>query len=394
MSGAGRDGAGAAVPRELRCAVAVARGNFLLDLSLEVAPGEILGVIGPNGAGKSTLLGAIAGTLPLSSGRIELGGRFLSRSEEGAIEVFLPRSSRRVGHLDQRARLFPHLDAAANIAFGPRSQRMSRSRAASLSREWLERVGLGRRGDARESELSGGQQQRVAIARTLAADPDLLLLDEPFAALDVASAQQLRSLVASEIRRLGVPALLVTHDPVDLIALADRVMVIEEGRIRQLGSTAQVLAAPTTGFAAEFSGRVLLRGIAAEDGSLRLSGGPVEGIRGSGFLPAPGRPAVASFDPVAVRVSPIADRGQGPGPGPDVFRASSHGPSDGVGAIWDGTVSALAASRTGVRLEFEEWPGFVAEVPVSRALDPEIAPGARVRIELSAAEVRFAVPAS
>ncbi|QZY52830.1 ABC transporter ATP-binding protein [Leucobacter tenebrionis] len=377
--------------------MAVARGNFLLEVSLEVAPGEILGVIGPNGAGKSTLLGAVAGTLPLSSGRIELGGRCLSRSEEGAAEVFLPRSARRVGHLDQRARLFPHLDAAANIAFGPRSQRVPRSRAASLAREWLERVGLEGRGDARETELSGGQQQRVAIARTLAADPDLLLLDEPFAALDVASAQQLRVLVASEIRRLGVPAMLVTHDPVDLIALADRVMVIEEGRIAQLGSVAEVLAAPATDFAAEFSGRVLLRGTAAEDGSLQLSGAPVEGIRGSGSLPGPGHPAVASFDPVAVRVSPLAGPGSDLGPGPGVFSASaasSHGPGDGAGAIWDGTVSALAASRTGVRLEFEEWPGFVAEVPVSRALDPEIAPGARVRIELSAAEVRFAVPAS
>jgi molybdate transport system ATP-binding protein len=281
-------GSGRGIAGALRCRIEVARGDFRLDARFEVSPGEIVAVIGPNGAGKSTLLGAVAGTLPLSAGRVELGGRTLSRREPGSPTTLLPRSARRVGHLDQRARLFPHLDAAANIAFGPRSQRVPRTRAVRVAHDWLERVGLAGRGSAREDELSGGQQQRVAIARTLAADPGALLLDEPFAALDVSSAQDLRRLVADEIRRLGVPALLVTHDPVDLIALADRVLVLEGGRIAQSGAVAEVLSAPATGFAAEFAGRVLVAGVASTGGSLRLEGAPVDRIRGSGPLPRPG----------------------------------------------------------------------------------------------------------
>ncbi|EYT52153.1 molybdenum ABC transporter ATP-binding protein [Leucobacter sp. UCD-THU] len=379
-------GSGRGIAGALRCRIEVARGDFRLDARFEVSPGEIVAVIGPNGAGKSTLLGAVAGTLPLSAGRVELGGRTLSRREPGSPTTLLPRSARRVGHLDQRARLFPHLDAAANIAFGPRSQRVPRTRAVRVAHDWLERVGLAGRGSAREDELSGGQQQRVAIARTLAADPGALLLDEPFAALDVSSAQDLRRLVADEIRRLGVPALLVTHDPVDLIALADRVLVLEGGRIAQSGAVAEVLSAPATGFAAEFAGRVLVAGVASAGGSLRLEGAPVDRIRGSGPLPRPGLTAVASFDPTAVRVSSHGRRaGEAPMPG-------DRGDSDGSSTVWAGTVSALSASRTGVRLAFAEWPEFVAEVPVSRALDPEIAPGSRVRLELRAADVTFAVP--
>lgn len=380
-------------PAGLRCAIEVVRGGFRLEAELAVGAGEIVGIIGPNGAGKSTLLGAIAGTLPLAAGRIELGPRMLSRREPGAPAVDLPRAERRIGHLDQRARLFPHLDAAANIAFGPRAQGLSRRRAAVVAREWLTRVGLADRGAAREGELSGGQQQRVAIARTLAAGPELLLLDEPFAALDVASAQELRRLVAAEIRRLAVPALLVTHDPVDLISLADRVLVLEKGRIAQRGSAAEVLGAPITDFAAEFSGRVLLRGTAGEE-VLQIVGAPVERLPGTGDLPSPGRAAVASFDPAAVRVRPVGATGDS-GVGYDGgVGGSGRSGGSGTGVVWEGTVAALSASRTGVRIGFEEWSGFAAEVPVSRALDPALAPGSRLRVELAAADVRFAAPAS
>lgn len=359
----------------LICSVEVARGTFDLRIDLTVDPGEIVGVIGANGSGKSTLLGSIAGTLPIRSGRIALGDRTLSSREEGSRELSLPRAARRVGLLDQRARLFPHLDATANITFGPRAQGRSRSEADATAREWLERVGLAGRGAARENELSGGQQQRVAIARTLAAEPQALLLDEPFAALDVSSSSDLRVLLTQEIRRLDVPTVLVTHDPVDLIALADRVLVLEAGRVAQQGTVAEILAAPTTDFAAEFSGRTLLRGHATENGTLRVDGAPVPEIQGRQALAEPGRAAVGSFDPADVRIEAATSAASDSAP-------HSTGAAAFDSLIWIGTVSSLSSSRTGVRVECFEWPGFFAEVPVSRASEAWLQPGSHVRLEI------------
>lgn len=244
--------------------VRVRRGAFVLTAALRIAPGETVGVIGGNGSGKSTLLGAVAGSIAVEEGVIELGDRTLNRSEPGARPFTAARAVRRVGMLDQRARLFPHMDAAANIEFGPRSQGRSRSELAPIAEGWLARVGLRGRGAAKEGELSGGQQQRVAIARTLAADPAALLLDEPFAAIDVESAKELRGLMAAEIERLGVPAILVTHDPEDLVQLADCVVVLEGGGVSQIGEVAEVFADPATEFAAEFAWRASWRGLAPE----------------------------------------------------------------------------------------------------------------------------------
>ena len=365
---------GAGGPLDAR--IRVERGAFALDTALHVAPGEILGLIGANGAGKSTLLGALAGTLSLTSGSIALGGRTLTRID-GDARVSLPRAARRIGYLDQRARLFPHLDAIANVAFGPRAQGHGRRAAERAAREWLERVGLGDRGSARADQLSGGQQQRIAIGRTLAADPALLLLDEPFAALDVSSSAELRHLLAAEVQRLGVPTILVTHDPVDLIALADRVLVLEAGRIGQLGSVPEVLGAPSTPFAAEFAGRALLHGRASDRGTLLVAGAPLAEVSGVGQLPAPGAAAVASFDPAAVRLS-HADS--------PIMADSS------LAASWTGTVAAVFASRTGVRVTCAEWPEFIAELPVSRAVDQQVEVGDRVRLELARADLTFATP--
>lgn len=371
--------AGGALDARIR----VSRGAFTLDTEVRVEPGEVLGLIGANGAGKSTFLGSLAGTLALDAGHVGLGDRTLARAESAAPRIALPRAARRIGYLDQRARLFPHLNAVANVAFGPRAQGRGRRDAERTARDWLERVGLGDRGDARASQLSGGQQQRIAIGRTLAAHPELLLLDEPFAALDVSSSNDLRQLLAAEVRRLGVPAILVTHDLVDLIALADRVLVLESGRIGQLGSVPDVLGAPSTPFAAEFAGRALLRGRASERGTLLVDGAPVSEIAGTGELPAPGAAAVASFDPASVRLTP-ADAPLAPEP------LSDGGAAPAV--RWTGTVTAVSASRTGVRIACAEWPEFVAEIPVSRAVDQHVEVGDRVRLELARADLRFAAP--
>jgi molybdate transport system ATP-binding protein len=361
--------------------VLVQRGRFALHAAARVDPGEVLGVIGANGSGKSTLVGSIAGTHRIAAGRVALGDRVLCAREPGSPEVRIPRADRRIGHLDQRARLFPHLDARSNIAFGPRAQGIRRRSADAAAEQWLERIGLPGRGSAHEHQLSGGQQQRVAIARALAAGPEALLLDEPFAALDVMSSDDLRGLVAAEKYRLGIPVVLVTHDPVDLIALADRVLVLEHGGIGQSGTVAEVLGAPASPFAAEFTGRVLVEGVASPNGALRLATAPLSELRGSGELPAPGERAVASFAPSAVRIAP-EDRPRAPEPD-DAARPINS---------WSDTIRAVSASPAGFRVECAGWAGFAAELPLSGALEPWLSSGSRVRLEISAEDVRFAVP--
>lgn len=372
----------------LEADVAVTRGAFALEARVTVRPGTVLGVIGANGSGKSTMLGVLAGTVALDHGEVRLGERQLSASDHGNASVAVPRAARQVGLLDQRARLFAHMSARENIAFGPRAQGVPRARALEIADEWLDRIGLSHKAQARESQLSGGQQQRVAIARTLASDPDLLLLDEPFAALDVTSSAELRQLLGDEVRRLGVPALLVTHDPVDLIALADEVVVLEQGRVAQRGAVAEVLGAPATAFAAEFAGRTLLHGVASESGTLLVTGAPVPALHGSGVLPNPGQPAVASYDPSQVQIARVAGASEG-----SKGRGSADPRSEHDGGVqWVGTVIGVAASRTGVRVTCGEWPEFVADISVARALELALSPGDTLELHLPGGAMMFATP--
>ncbi|WBL19839.1 ABC transporter ATP-binding protein [Citricoccus sp. NR2] len=222
-AGGPNSGSGAGLTADLE----VRRGEFRLRAALTVAPGETLGVVGPNGAGKTTLLAAVAGTLDERAGTTLTGSIAVGARELAA----LPAWRRRVGYVEQKPRLFPHLDAADNISFGLRAHGMRRRPARALAAEWLERVGLPGRDRARASELSGGQQQRVALARALAHTPEVVLLDEAFAALDMDSAAGLRELVRDELARLQVPALMVTHDGDDLDALADRVLALDRGQV-------------------------------------------------------------------------------------------------------------------------------------------------------------------
>lgn len=215
-----RDSAGLDFAAEVR------RGAFVMSAQLHVARGETLGVVGPNGAGKSTLLGAIAGTQVVSTGSVAVAGRALAD---------VPPWKRRIGYLEQKPRLFPHLDAADNISFGLRSRGVRRRAARAEAAQWLERMGLPGRDRDRPAAFSGGQQQRIALARALAAAPEVVLLDEPFAALDVTSAVALRELVREELDRLQVPALMVTHDPQDLAVLADRTVALDRGRVVESG---------------------------------------------------------------------------------------------------------------------------------------------------------------
>lgn len=264
-------------------------------LALSVAPGETCALIGPNGAGKSSVLEAVIGVLTPAAGRIQLDGRLLSGPG-----VRVPVHRRRVGWLAQRPLLFDHLNVRDNVAFGLVSTGHRRADARRRALDELELVGARELAERRPSQLSGGQAQRVGIARALAAEPDALLLDEPLAAIDVQGAAEIRQVLAQRLQALRLPVLLVTHDLIDLWRLADRVVVLTEGRIVEQGSVAQVMRRPRNEFPASLGGRNLIAGVAAGPESLRADGLLVHGLPDAPL--ASGAATLALIEPAAIAV--------------------------------------------------------------------------------------------
>ncbi|WP_092597251.1 ATP-binding cassette domain-containing protein [Actinopolyspora xinjiangensis] len=266
-------------------------------MACRVRPGEVLAVLGPNGAGKSTLLTALTGSVRPERGRVSLDGRTWLDTER---RIDVPTHRRGVGLLAQRAVLFPHLTALDNVAFGLRTAGVRRRPARRAALEWLRRTDTGELSDRRPAELSGGQAQRVALARALAADPELLLLDEPLSALDVATAPAMRGLLRRVLGEQRSPCVLVTHDVLDAVVLADRVVVLDRGGVVEQGRTRRVLARPRTAFTARIAGLNLVNGSAAGDSVETPRGGVVHG----GVVEPAGRgePAAAVFPPTAVAV--------------------------------------------------------------------------------------------
>ncbi|WP_114453306.1 ATP-binding cassette domain-containing protein [Halopolyspora algeriensis] len=276
--------------------VALRRAGFGLDVTCTVAPGEVVAVLGPNGAGKSTLLSALSGLVRPERGRIALGDRVWLDTDHN---VDLPAHRRGVGLLAQNALLFPYLSALDNVAFGPRAAGAGKRTARTIAERWLARVDAADLAGHRPGRLSGGQAQRVALARALAADPELLLLDEPLAALDVDAAPALRGLLHRVLRSQHRPTVLVTHDVLDAVVLADRVLVLVDGRIAEQGPTRAVLARPRAAFTARIAGLNLVPGIAEEEG-IKTGEGVI-----SGRIAEPveqGEAAAAVFAPSAVAV--------------------------------------------------------------------------------------------
>lgn len=230
--------------------------DFALDLGLSIPSGRTVALLGPNGAGKTTAVSSLAGLLPIDSGRIELVGTVLDDPER---DLLVAPEDRRVGVVFQDQLLFPHMSALENVAFGLRSRGMTRDEARSRACAWMDRVGLGGFESRRPGELSGGQAQRIALARALATDPDLLLLDEPLSALDVTSRAELRLLLSEHLSAFDGPRLLITHDPTEAFQLADEIHVIEHGRVTQTGTAADIRMRPRTPYAADLGGSNLLR---------------------------------------------------------------------------------------------------------------------------------------
>ena len=246
----------------LIAAVCVEYPDFTLDVELTADRGAVVCVLGPNGADKSTLLAALAGLAPLARGRIELDGRLLADAAAG---LAVPPERRPIGVVFQDYLLFPHLSALDNVAYGLRSRGLPRRAARARARAWLEQVGLSDLAAALPARLSGGQAQRVALTRALAVEPALLLLDEPLAALDVRTRAETRRALRARLGEFGGVKLIVTHDPLEAIALADRLVVIEQGRVVQTGAPAEVTARPRSAWVADLVGVNLFRGRAADD---------------------------------------------------------------------------------------------------------------------------------
>ena len=221
----------------------VQRGGFDLDVAFSLAERRTLAIVGPNGAGKSSLAGALAGFVEVREGRILVGDRVLTDTAAG---IDLPMDKRRVGVVFQDHLLFPHLTVLQNVAFGPRS--VGRENPTEHAADWLDRLGIASLAAQRPRELSGGQAQRVALARTLAAEPSVLVLDEPFASLDVEVRADVRAEVALHLRGFVGHTILVSHDIDDVSALADEMLVIESGRVSQRGTLAEIEAAPATAY--------------------------------------------------------------------------------------------------------------------------------------------------
>ncbi|MFZ3572674.1 ABC transporter ATP-binding protein [Streptomyces sp. BH097] len=229
----------------------VDRGDFRLDVALTAEPGDVVALLGPNGAGKTTALRALAGLTPLDAGHLTLDGAALDGT---------PPESRPVGVVFQDYLLFPHLTALDNVAFGPRCQGATKAESRTRAQGWLDRMGLAEHAGAKPRRLSGGQAQRVALARALATQPRLLLLDEPLAALDARTRLDVRAQLRRHLAEFEAVAVLVTHDPLDAMVLADRLVVIEHGSVVQEGAPSDVARRPRTDYIAQLVGLNLYRG--------------------------------------------------------------------------------------------------------------------------------------
>lgn len=225
--------------------------DFALDVTLSVRCGETLVLVGENGAGKSTVLNLISGILTPDAGKIVLGERTLYSSEEG---IDVPAESRKVGHLFQSYGLFPHMTVAENVAFGLRCRKIPRPEIAFSVTNQLRAMNLADLSDVNVGRLSGGQRQRVALARALVLDPDLLLLDEPLAAVDMRAQAAMRTELRDRIRSAGTPCIVVTHNLRDALELGDRLCLIEGGKVAAEGAPEEVLGMRENGFIASFAG--------------------------------------------------------------------------------------------------------------------------------------------
>ena len=343
----------------LEANVRLTLGALSLDMELSVGEGEVVALLGPNGAGKTTLLRAVAGLVPLTSGYVRLDGRVL---EDAATGKYVPTESRSIGVVFQDYLLFPHLSVLENVAFGMRSRGTRSHEASEKAAQWLDRVGLGTYAQDKPDALSGGQRQRVALARALAPDPRLLLLDEPLAALDVTTRAEVRRDLKRHLASFPGLRLVVTHDPLEAASLADRLVVMENGRLVQTGTPAEVTERPRSQYVADLVGVNLLRG-QADHGSVRISDESVIAAA-----------AAESGDVFAV-IHPRA------------VALHQRRPEGSPRNAWPGRVSVVELLGGRVRVRVEGEVPLVAEVTPAAISDLNVEEGGEVWVSFKSTDV-------
>jgi molybdate transport system ATP-binding protein len=344
----------------------VRRGNFVLAVSLAAGRGQVLGVLGPNGAGKSTLLRAVAGLTPVAAGRITLAGQVMDDADAGA---FVEASGRPAGFVFQNYRLFRHLTVADNVAFGPRARGLGKRAARSAAGHWLDRLRLTDLADRKPADLSGGQAQRVALARALAGEPALLLLDEPLSALDAGTRLDVQAELKRHLAAFTGSCLLVTHDPLEALVLADRLVVLENGIIVQEGTPAQIARQPGTDYVAKLVGLNLYAGH-ADGAQVKLAGG------GAFVVTDHGQHGDVL---VAVRPSAVVVSSQEP-------RLSS------ARNTWPAKITGLTLLADRVRLDLDGQPPALVDVTPAAVAELSLDPGRRVWLSVKATDLEVYAP--
>ncbi|MFF3213243.1 ABC transporter permease [Streptomyces sp. NPDC002886] len=327
------------------------------ELILDAEPGTTIAVVGENGAGKTTLLRALLGLTPRAHAELRLGD---------ADVTDLPPHRRQVAWVPQDGALFPHLSALANTSYGLRARRVPRAAARAEAQAWLDRLGVGHLAHRKPAQLSGGQAQRVALARALAARPRLLLLDEPLAALDQTTRAHVRHTLRTHLAGFGGVCLIVTHDPVEAVSLADRVLVLSDGRTLQDAPPSEVTRHPRSPWVARMLGRNAWPGTSSADG-LELAGG--------------GRLVVAEALPEGTQALAII--------APEAVSVHRDRPGGSPRNVWPGTVREITAvgSRLRVLVGSDQAPDLVAEITPEAAAELGIVDGAAVWTSVKATEV-------
>lgn len=328
-------------------------GDFNLDAQLICEPGETVALLGPNGAGKSTILKAIAGLHAIDDGCIRIDS---TPVDEPASNTFIPPEHRRVGMLFQDYLLFPHMTVKQNIEFGPKNLRID------PKDEWIEALNLSDLLDRKPNQLSGGQAQRVALARALATNPRALLLDEPLAALDASTKQTVRGELRNFLHRFEHGTVMVTHDPLDALVLADRIVVLENGKVTQEGPTAQVASEPRTEYLATVLGVTLIRGT-ARDGVIACETG--------GQL-------TTSSDANANVVAVIR---------PQAISLHANRPEGSARNVWHTRITRVDAHHDHVRVDLDGPPPLSAAVTPAAVAELGVVPGQQIWASLKATDI-------
>jgi molybdate transport system ATP-binding protein len=344
----------------LAAAIGVRLGALDLRVELEVAPGEVLALLGPNGSGKTSALRCLAGLLPLDTGRIAIDELVV---DEPATRTFLEPERRPIGLVFQDYLLFPHMTVLENVAFGLRARKTPKDDARRAAREWVDRMGLGEYADERPRALSGGQAQRAALARALATHPRLLLLDEPLAALDVGTRSTVRRDLRRHLETFDGMRILVTHDPVDAYALADRVAILDRGRVVQVGTLPDVTAHPKSRYVAELVGLNLVSG----------------NVRHGVLVTGAGANVVIADAPEGVTFAVIRPH--------SIAIERHHAPGSSVRNVWPGTVSEIDRLGNRVRVGIDGILPLTAEITAAALEALALHPGDEVYSSVKATDI-------